>query len=239
MQIKIYLRAKNGLTVPLNYNHQVQSSIYAKLREVGESDFWHDCGFSSEKVYKAFVFGALNGSHFIENKHISFNGDISLEVRSPMLPFCDALQRSIELSPRVKLFDTWLDVVGAELTNLHINANSAVFSAESPVVVYSTDENRHTHFYGPDDECYAERLAENFSRKYIAMMCSTPDDIIIEPLGNHKKVVTNFKGTWLNGWKGSYRISGDFRALEFIYNAGLGSKNSQGFGMLRLESIER
>lgn len=239
MQIKIILRAENGLTIPLNYNHQVQSAIYAKLREVGESDFWHDCGFASEKVYKAFVFGALNGSHSVRDKHITFNGDISLEVRSPMLSFCDALQRSIELRPQIKLFDTCLDVVGAGLINQHINGRSAVFSTESPVIIYSTDEDKHTHFYSPDDECYVEMLTDNFKRKYIALTGAAADNIIIEPIGSHKKVVTNFKGTWLNGWKGRYRITGDFRALEFLYNAGLGSKNSQGFGLLKLESIEK
>lgn len=68
-------------------------------------------------------------------------------------------------------------------------------------------------------------LTDNFRRKNIAAVGAEPDDIVIEPIGAHKKVVTNFKGTWLNGWKGHYRITGDFRALEFLYNAGLGSKN--------------
>ncbi len=238
MQIKILLRAENGLIIPLNYNHQVQSAIYAKLREVGESDFWHDCGFSSDKVYKAFVFGALNGSYSVRDKLISFNRDISLEIRSPMLSFCDALQRSIELKPQIKLFDTWLTVAGAGLTNQHINGRSAVFTAETPIIAYRTDEDKHIHFYGPDDECHAEMLIKNFRRKYAAMTGMEPDDIEVRAIGSHKKVVTNFKGTWLNGWKGRYKITGDYRALEFLYNAGLGSKNSQGFGMLKLENVE-
>jgi len=52
--------------------------------------------------------------------------------------------------------------------------------------------------------------------------------------GHHKRVVTKYKDTWINGWKGMYRISGSSRALEFIYNTGLGSKNSQGFGLLEV-----
>lgn len=235
MQIIINMCAENGLVIPVNYNHQLQSAIYAKLREVGESDFWHDYGFTGQKLYKEFIFGMIEGAYRVENKKIYFSESISLELRSPLYPFCDAFQRSLELNPRIKLFDTWLRVNDACLLNRHINANEAVFSTKSPVVVYSTEPDGHTRFYGPDDADFCERLIANYERKYHALTGDVPDRIKIETIGKHKHVVTKFKNTWINGWRGKFLVSGSNRALEFLYNTGLGSKNSQGFGMVEAE----
>ena len=237
MQIQVMLRAAGELKIPLSYNHQLQSAIYAKLREVGESDFWHECGFSFTKVYKAFVFGPLKGSYSIEGKHICFKRGVSFEVRSPLPEFCDAVQRSLELQPQITLFDTCLDVVEVKLSNQHINGCSATFTAESPIIAYSTDKDRYTHFYGPEDECFVRMLERNYKRKYIALFDQEPDDIAIVPIGEHRRIVTKFKDTWLTGWKGKYQITGSSRTLEFIYNAGLGSKNTQGFGLLKAETL--
>ena len=57
MQLIITMRRPEKFRVPFNYNHQLQSAIYAKLREAGYSDFLHDGGYSSSHRYKAFVFG--------------------------------------------------------------------------------------------------------------------------------------------------------------------------------------
>jgi len=230
----ITMESKNELTIPLSYNHQLQSAIYAKLREVGESDFWHNCGFVSDKLYKEFVFGRLCGAYSIADKKLTFRGEISLELRSPLLPFCDSFQRSLELNPRIKLFDTFLDVTSATLLNQHINTSEATFTTISPVVSHVTDSDGHTIFFGPDDAEFSDRLESNFVRKYSALTGCLPAPISIQPLGTHKKTVTKFKSTWVTAWQGNYRICGSYDCLEFLYNAGLGEKNSQGFGLLGL-----
>jgi CRISPR-associated endoribonuclease Cas6 len=44
-----------------------------------------------------------------------------------------------------------------------------------------------------------------------------------------------FKGTWVRGWMGKYLLEGDPGLLKVAYDAGLGSKNSQGFGLFEVE----
>lgn len=234
MQLRITMQTQNGLDIPLSYNHQVQSAIYAKLREVGESDFWHDSGYALGKVFKSFVFGPLSGKYTVKDKRIIFREEISLEIRSPILSFCDTLQRSLELNPSIRLGDTVLDITGIYPGNLHINADSAVFCAQSPVIAYSTDENKRRYFYGPHDDAFIGMITKNYEHKYLAITGQSPEAVIVEPLGEHRRVATCFKQSRLLGWKGDYRISGSSKALEFIYNTGLGSKNSQGFGLLKL-----
>jgi len=233
MQLRITMQAQNGLDIPLSYNHQVQSALYSKLREVGESDFWHNSGYALGKVFKSFVFGPLLGKYTVKDKRINFWEEISLEIRSPAPAFCDALQRSFELNPSIQLCDIVLDITGIYPGNLHINTDSAVFTAQSPVIAYSTDENKRRYFFGPHDDVFVGMITKNYEHKYSAVTGQSPEEILIEPLGEHRRVATYFKQSRLLGWRGDYRISGSSKALEFIYNTGLGSKNSQGFGLLQ------
>ena len=75
-------------------------------------------------------------------------------------------------------------------------------------------------------------MVSNYENKYRAVTGNEPEPLAIEPLDPQRKIVTRFKETWINGYKGSYALTGSHRALEFVYNAGLGVKNSAGFGML-------
>ena len=54
----------------------------------------------------------------------------------------------------------------------------------------------------------------------------------MEPLEPQRRIVTRFKEKWITCYKGKYALTGSSKALEFIYNTGLGVKNSAGFGML-------
>lgn len=85
MQIILNFDLDTPLEIPLNYNYQLQSAVYAKLREIGVSDFWHDSGLGESETFKFFVFGPLLGNYRIEDKKIIFTDSISLEIRSPFL----------------------------------------------------------------------------------------------------------------------------------------------------------
>ena len=234
MQMKCVLKVGRPLYVPFNYNYQVQSAIYAKLRGINESDFWHDDGFGAGKIYKAFVFGKLSGTHHVVDKHLVFTDEIALEIRSPLFEFIDILQRSFETAPQIKLFDTVLSLSRASLTNRHINASSALFASDSPVVVHETADDGKTIYYSPDSEEFFKRLEDNFYSKYKAVSGFPAEKIKISPSGSYKKIVTSYKGVWINAYMGRFLVKGNEKALEFIYNTGLGEKNSQGFGMMRL-----
>jgi CRISPR-associated endoribonuclease Cas6 len=75
----------------------------------------------------------------------------------------------------------------------------------------------------------------NLERKYQLIYGQKLEgsDIRIEPLG-HKDdrycKVLQYKDTVIKGWNGIYRLRGDRRLIKVAYEAGLGSKNSQGFG---------
>ena len=48
------------------------------------------------------------------------------------------------------------------------------------------------------------------------------------------KFVTKYKQSYITGWYGIYKLIGERKYLDFLYQVGLGGKNSQGFGMFEL-----
>lgn len=233
MQIKLFFKTEPGFSLPFNYNHQLQSGIYRKLGEIGRSDFIHDVGYTS-KHFKGFVFGSVNGDLSVKEKKLVFGKSLFFELRSFSYEFCDDIQRSFERFPYMKFFDTELGLSDMKLGNVHINGERAEFCAQTPVIVHKKTQDGKTVYYSPDDEAFLPGLKENFIKKYSALTGKEASGISIDTFGNYKKTVTNYKGTWINAYKTNFIISGDSESLEFIYNTGLGAKNSQGFGMLDL-----
>ncbi|MGN1126014.1 MAG: CRISPR-associated endoribonuclease Cas6 [Ruminococcus sp.] len=234
MQIQIQLEPQKQLFVPFNYNYQLQSAIYRKLSEIGASDFWHDKGFGDVNKFKAFSFGSLKGRYEVQNNKILFENNVSFEVRSPIFEFCDDLQRAIELFPRFRLFDTELRVTNATIFNKHINKNKVFFSTDTPITVYSGEDNGFTRYYTPDDEEFYIGICNNFENKFEAICRKPAEKIMLRPAGEFRKVVTRYKQTWITAYRGRLEVQASPESLEFLYNTGMGGKNSQGFGFLKL-----
>ena len=49
-----------------------------------------------------------------------------------------------------------------------------------------------------------------------------------------RKIVTRYKGSYINAWYGTFQLKGKRKYLDFLYQTGVGSKNSQGFGMFEI-----
>ena len=238
MQISILFQPAEPLIIPYNYNYQLQSALYALLGEVEESDFWHDKGFRYyDSTFKGFCFGKLEGDYqnYIEEKKIGFENTVSLEVRSPSFHFIDALQRALERHPYIKLFDTRLDVVGASLINRHVHNEKLIIQAVTPMIIHTTIENGQTIYYSPDNETYFPRICRNANRKYMAITGEQPCNISLHPRGAFKKTVTRYKDLYVTGYTGIMELHTSIKMAEFIYNAGLGEKNAQGFGFIQIK----
>ena len=242
MQISIRFQPSVPLTIPYNYNYQLQSALYALLAETGESDFWHDKGFRYyDSTFKGFCFGKLKGNYRndTEEKKITFEDTVSLEVRSPSFHFIDTFQRALENHPYIRLFDTRLDVAGAFLMNRHLDHETLIVQAVTPVIIHTTLEDGHAIYYGPDDESYFPRICRNAGRKYEAVTGEPPGNIRLLPRGPFKKTVTRYKNLYLTGYTGTMELRTSIKTAEFIYNAGLGEKNAQGFGFVQIGGDDR
>lgn len=235
MQLTITINLSEKCSLPLAYHHILQAVIYRLMAEDGNESTIHDKGAENGKrVYKLFTFGLIKGHYQINNKRIIFDDTMSFEVRCLEEKLLLNMQKNI-LSAGINLCGSTYTDVTCTLRNTTIKEDKILIRMDSPICVYSTiEESGFTKYYSPEDTEFATLVNENFKRKYAAATNQIPDgDITIEPyrVGSRDKYVTTYKDTYLSGWKGYYSLSGKAEYLTFLYNTGLGSKNSQGFGL--------
>ena len=246
MQLRLYFHIPDKLILPLSYHHILQGFIYNVLSaEPDYSSFLHDYGYKDgEKPFKLFVFSLIDGKYEINKntRHITFYDKISFEVRSPMYEFCDLFCLSIMHRDRYIINDREIFLDGCVYTKRTVMEDSITVRTLSPICLTdnsSTDSDMKTHYISPIESCFCDAVNNNFISKYRAAHGYNPEgNIIITPekISDKDKYVTRFlrsgKSIFITAWNGLYNLSGSPTDLSFLYDCGIGSRNSQGFGMI-------
>lgn len=237
MRLLISHKINGELLLPINYHHILQGIIYRNMGTVHDySEYIHDKGFAyGNRNFKLFTYSLLQGRYEVRGKNIAFRNEVCFEVSCPEMFMIRTLAEGIAKNgisygrqhfPEVELY----------LSDETIEEDSVLVRMLSPITVYSTNiDTGKTYFYAPRDELFNQMVNENFLRKYQACYGIKPDsDIQIEPVKimPKDKYITRYKDFYICGWMGEYRLSGKRKYLDFLYQTGLGSKNSQGFGMV-------
>ncbi len=235
MQLHLHIQLNKPVTLPINYNHILQGVIFNAVfaNYPNYADALHDSGApSGKRSYKAFTYGPLIGKHYVKNKRITFTDDITWEIRSSDRVLISILRLYFE-SHGINLLSYRFRHIDVYAEDLILNDGKALIEVVSPVIAYSTLENNYTYYYTPEERGFYELTKLNAYRRYDAINKTAPGDIEFRPVHVHKsdKVVTKYRGTIIVGWKGMYELEGDPELIDFLYQTGLGSKNSQGFGM--------
>lgn len=236
MQLIIRHKTNGNLILPINYQHILQSIIYDKLREGAEKESTlHDYGYANGKrVYKLFQFSQIKGKYRIEGKKIRFLEDVEFEVRSIDEKLIKKLQTEFELRG-ISYGEQHYKDVKTEIKNNRIDTDSILIRMKAPITVHATDKlTKRTFFFNPEEERFRSLINDNFRRKYVAYQGEEPEgtvDIIPVKFSKRDKFVTNYKRFYITGWYGIYQLSGKKEYLDFLYQVGIGDRNSQGFGM--------
>jgi CRISPR-associated endoribonuclease Cas6 len=140
-----------------------------------------------------------------------------------------------------KLEDNILYLKSIEIIKLpNFNQKENIIYLLSPITVYSTI-NKKTYFYSPNENKFYELIKQNLLKKYKAYykdynVDNFDFDIELLKFDNKRdKKVIVYKNNCIISYEGMYKISGDKEILKFAWNTGLGSKNSQGFGMFEVK----
>lgn len=241
---QIYFLPEDGqtLTLPIHYNHMVQAMIYNSLDE-DIAHFLHDKGFiHGKRSFKMFAFSRLMGKYYIDKKEgkITFIGPVSLIVTSPYSNFCNSLANGLLLKSNIRLGTSKVQVTDISLEKDLIDDEKIKIRTLSPIVVYSTllrpNGRKYTCYFEPGEKDFDEIMENNLRKKYKAFYeTNAPDgNISITPLRQPKLSIINYKNTTIKGYSGKFILSGPASLLQIAVESGLGSKNSQGFGCVRL-----
>jgi CRISPR-associated endoribonuclease Cas6 len=243
MQFRLTWRLEQPLTLPLSYNHIIQGFLYHILSSAPEySEFLHDAGYQNDQFqFKLFVFSQLQGKYTIKKPNIIFYDQISFEVRSPIDEMCTFFFLAVMHREEFSLCGQRIFLTSCNAANTKIKQEHLTIQMLSPICLYTTyydDFNsRKTRYLSPLDEDFQELLNINLNHKLESIYhVAEPVEIRLEPLSfsARDKCVTHFKQTLITAYNGTYALSGEPIILDFLYNTGLGAKNSQGFGMFRV-----
>lgn len=240
MHLTIEFTSEKAIVLPIHYNHIIQGFIYDTIDEKLAS-FLHSKGYGEERVFKLFCFSNIFGKADRKSvpDHLVFNNKISLEISSPMSDFCESLANGI-FKKTIRLGSNLLDVASIKIDNQLVDAESVTLVSLSPIVAYSTllrpDSSKYTCYFQPGEEDFQRIVAENLRKKYRAYMNDEPPakDVFIQPIQLPKMHIVNYKGFIIKGYTCKLRVEGPKELIQVAVDAGLGSKNSQGFGCVRI-----
>lgn len=241
MRVCVDLTAERPITLPLHYRYIVHSFIY-RLLPNEYMEFLHDHGFvHGKRKMKLFTFSQIMGKSFRNGPFLVFQPPIRLYVSSPVEVFLKNLVNGLLQNHTISLHGQELKLSQLYFPPRPKLGNRVVFRTLSPITVYSTlttaNGKKKTYYYSPYEEEFGTLICRNLVRKASLLLGKEANGVFnIKPAsnGNLREEIGFFKGTVIKGWKGIFIVEGDQLLIETGYEAGLGSKNSQGFGMVEV-----
>ncbi len=240
MRIRITLE-KDGayeFSLTLHYNHLIQGWIYNNISET-LSNFLHDRGFAFEKrKFKLFTFSRILGRFRISSELIHFKGPVWFYIGTPIDRFMREFTNGLLRKSTIRLGKELLKVKEMSILNEPSFGHDNEIRMLSPVTVYSTlltpEGRKKTYYYSPMEREFVEILSDNALKKYQLLHGRVlKGGLQLAPV-KVKESIVFYKDTVIKGWMGYFRLSGPKKLIKTVYDAGLGSKNSQGFGMFEV-----
>lgn len=237
MQLKIYIDLKKEeLQLPINYNHILQGIIYSSLSKDSKyQTLLHNFGITELSNFKLFTFSSLCGKHYVENKKITFVEKIFWEIRSVDSYFIFLLYEYFKSNGIT--FGKRVVYPQLNIENKIIREESITIKMNSPICIPQKLEDNKINYLSPRDDDFEKYVNNNFIKKYSSYYNTEPNinlEITNIELSHKDKMVTSLKGTYITAWKGKYILTSSPDYLTFLYNSGLGAKNSQGFGLFEI-----
>jgi CRISPR-associated endoribonuclease Cas6 len=244
LKIKFKHKSKDVLILPLSYNLYLQAFVYTYLDE-WVSQFLHNTGFEDKKSgrrIKFFTFSRIipDGKVKFEDKRIHFYGTCNLVISSPYNEFIQSFASNLLKNGIFHLAGEILEVISIEVEGVPKYSESLLVKTLSPITVYSTlitkDGKKKTYYYNPFEKEFEQLVIENLKRKARIWFNEEVDNGSIKPykVSTKNEKIIVYKDTVIKGWDGIYEIKLPEKLFQLAFDAGLGSKNSQGFGLIEV-----
>lgn len=237
MRVKVTFSSDKPIVFSTCYNRAIQGCIY-NLMNPDFSNWLHDEGFNVDgRSLKLFTFSRLFGPFTRRGDLIVFDTRVELYVSSPVDAFMAQLCNNL-LKSEIQLETNMVRAEAIDFLRKPSFSSTAIVKTLSPITVYSTlltpRNTKKTYYYSPYENEFSTLIRENLLRKAGVLGYNAKGEFKVEPVGRVKDTYITFKGTVIRGWTGKFKVSGDQSLLEVGYEAGLGSKNSAGFGMIEV-----
>lgn len=237
--MQLYLTfAADCIRLPMASAEILQGLIYHALREDPMyARALHEKGRTAEgRAYKLFCFSELSGPYTIADGQICYPHGADLEIRGIDPRFITLLFSYFTKHPTVRLGDNTVEIQNLRLGDTRLHKDRILVKTLSPITVYRTEADGHTTYFSPEAEAFCSLVEKNARRKWLSHYGTEEGfGFSIRPQGERfTRRATHFKSTFITAWHGRFLLEGTPETLDFLYHTGLGSKNSQGFGMFEI-----
>jgi len=246
MQLTIHFHAPGPVAVPVHYGTLLQGLIYHQMQNPALRSYLHEHGFVLEKRrFKLFTFSRLMGRavrYDRDSGRLIYTPPLKLVICSPIPFILQELGTGFLRQGRIRLGEVQLEVQEMSGASPRVQTKTVRVRMLSPVVVYSTmetgDGRPYTYYYTPFEPRFAGLIGANLAKKHLLIhgRPASPEGFSIEPTVVAEKdlKITRYKDFIIKGWMGDYLLKGDAELLQVALDAGLGAKNSQGYGCCML-----
>jgi len=229
----------------------LQAMIYNIMPE-DLSEFLHNKGYKFEKrTFKLFAYSWLKGKTKpgFDDQFIYFTPPLKLTVTSPISKTLEGITNGSLTNKKIRIGNTDLECSSIMVAGNEVNGSSIIIRTLSPVTCFSTlyrpDGSPYTVYHDPREEIFQQQITENLKKKFslIHPDKAVPDETVsMQPLGNPRQQVARFRPDDprpVKGWWGKFKLKGPEELLQVALDAGLGAKNSAGFGCVESFNRER
>jgi CRISPR-associated endoribonuclease Cas6 len=239
MRLKILLEAETPLIVPWDYRTALTAAVYDIL-SVSDKDFssWlHDKGYQSGKrKYRLFVYSNLRPLHFQPtDAGLQTNGNCTWEIAAPGETFLEKFVDGLLKRDRsLQLFGVDFRILDFVKMQLPAVAPTRTWKTISPIVVSTWDgKSRQPRYRNGTEPEFVQALEANLLSKWEAFNGKKweGENLNIRVWSPKSTLVPVFNIN-VRGWYLRLQMWGPPELIRFAYDAGLGEKNSQGFGMI-------
>jgi len=253
MRIKLQLKITSDERIlPINYQYAVSSWIYKTLN-VSNPEFasWlHEQGFSlKNKRFKLFCFSNIyfEKSQLQGEQIVSYSDNCSI-ILSFLVPdaahhFVHGCFKNLDFVLGNKQHKLRLHVSTVEVLPSPQFSESMRFEAITPVCISQIrpiNGKSHCEYLSPLDEAYSSLLMKNTLTKHEAYTGEKLSDskfslkLLSEPASKLIAITKNENETiFIRGYKFQLELNTSPLLMKTCYYAGLGEKNSMGFGLIK------
>lgn len=238
MRLKIIFKKPDEL-IPFAYQHYIQGAIYSSLN-ADTANFLHDKGhWTQNKNYKMFTYSQLLGHYAVIKGKLKFDTRVSLYITSLYANVLNQLYVSFSEKGYMRLGNVILYVDHVEAIkekDVNLELSSYFIKSLSPVLVYSTDEKKYTTYYDSHSQLFEDTIKNNLFHKFESLYDRMPEHEIfkITEVIKDKSGIYKYKNNTFKGHNVLLKIEATHDLLLIALHTGIGSKNSDGFGMIEL-----
>ena len=236
MRLRITLTAKKlPAFLDFNHNYWLASMIY---RAIERADPELSLELHKPTGFKFFTFSRL----MVKDRKFRIAGE-RMEMLTPEVYFffssprkylCACLVDGLLQKPEVKIGDEEFSVSEVKVLKEKEVGSKERFVTLSPINVTTSGNGRAVDLY-PDNPKFYENVKDNLIKKYTAFYGKEPEDTDLEiKVVKAKPVRIKVKDTYHRASLMVFDAEGSKELLEMGYQAGFGSKNSMGFGMVKV-----